>query len=457
MLKSRLAIALLAGTALGATGCGITYTSPSVQEAAGDVAVRVVPVTGESLAIANRSSYRPKSLPAAFYGNAGVGTRGVVGAGAFPDAPFFPDQQPEALELRAPPQVSQQPYRIGVGDVLLLATRGESNTVEQLSGLLAAQNRRQGYTVRDDGAIALPEIGAIDVSGLTIEEAENAVFQRLVDSQLDTSFSLEVAEFNSQRIVVGGAVGNATAVPIGLRMPNLGEAITASGGAQVPDTEFASIRIYRGGTIYQIPLETYLTRPDLQRLRLADGDAVYVDTTYDLDRAQRFYEQQINIIGLRRGARTAALAELETEVSLRRAALVESRATFNERLTLGAEKRDYVYLAGEVRNQSRVPLPYGQQASLADVLYDSGGFQTQTGDPSEIYVLRASTNPAEFGAVTAWHLNAGNVAKITLATRFEMRPNDVVFIREQPITAWGRSLAQIFPTLVNVGASGIVD
>lgn len=457
MIAHKPIAALLLSTALTLSACGLTYHSPSVQEAAGDVAVRIMPITGESVTIANKSPYAPRPIPAAFYQTAQGGTSTVVGTGAVPAPPDVPTKAPDKLELRVPPEPPQSPYRIGVGDVLLLAVRDTTSTVEQLSGLLAAQNNRQGYTVRDDGTIALPEIGNVDVSGLTLQEAEEVLLKALVSKAVNTNFSLEVSEFNSKRVAIGGAVGAARLVPIALTPLKLGEALTVAGGIVVADTEFASIRIYRDGTLYQIPVEDFLTRPNLRNLRLADGDAIFVDTTYDLERAQRYYEQQISILNLRRSARTQALTEMETEISLRRAVLEEKRSNFTSRLELGAEKRDYVYLTGEVGEQARIPLAYGQTTMLADVLYGGGGFPTATGDPSHIYVLRASTNANEFGAVTAWHLDARNAAKLTIATRFQMRPSDVVFIREQPITAWGRALQQLFPTILQVGASGITD
>ena len=43
-----------------------------------------------------------------------------------------------------------------LGDVVFLATKTPGSTVEQLTGLLAAENSRQGYTVQDDGSIAIP-------------------------------------------------------------------------------------------------------------------------------------------------------------------------------------------------------------------------------------------------------------------------------------------------------------
>lgn len=444
MGKKLLGIALLS-TALATTGCGITYHSPSVKEAAAGVAVREVALTSQSVLVANRSSYTPKRLPDAFYQTASGGS--LRFGGTLPAEPFIPNERPETLQLRPPPQINPQTYRIGVGDVVLLATKSAGSTVEELTGLLAAQNRRQGYTVRDDGRIAIPEIGQIDIAGLTVEEAEARIFEVLVRNQIDPAFSLEVSDFNSQRVAIGGAVGNSTLIPLTLKPLTLSDALTAAGGIQIRNEEFGSIRIYRNGTLYQIPVKDFFEDPALQRRLLLDGDAVYVDTSYDLEQALSFYRQRLDVIQQRSQARSQALSELETEISLRRGLLTEQRTNFEARRDLGAEERDYVYLTGEVNKQSRFALPYGQQASLADVLYENGGYNNATGSSRHIYVLRPSNNPAEFGAVTAWHLDATNAVNFTLATRLEMRPNDIVFVEEQPITKWGRSLQQAFGLL----------
>jgi polysaccharide export outer membrane protein len=237
---------------------------------------------------------------------------------------------------------------------------------------------------------------------------------------------------------------------VGLIVPTLEEAITAVGGIQITTPEYASIRLYRDGVLYQIPLETYAQRGDLRQTQLLPGDSVFVDTSYDLDRALAYYQQQITLVNLRRADRTAALSELQAEIALRRAALDEARGLFRTRADLGEDTRDYVYLAGEVVDQGRFPLPYGRQATLADALYGSGkGFDTATGNPSQIYVLRAPTEAGPPAFVTAWHLDARNAANLVLATKFQMRPNDIVFIEEQPITRWNRAFQQFFPTLVS--------
>ena len=451
---------LRAATALGLTlaaalifpaGCGVVYNSPSVSRTAGaGMDVREIALTPESVLLANRSPYSPRNLPQEFHASASAGQ--ARGMGTLPAAPNAPDERPGSLELRLPPDFAPQPYRLGVGDVVLLATKENGNSVERLSGLLAAQTKRQGYTVSDDGAISIPDIGRVEIGGLTLQEAQDRIFKFLLENQVDPAFSLEVTGFNSQRVTVGGAVRQAARVPLTLIPLRLGDALTAAGGAAVKDEQFASIRIYRDGTLYQVPYQDYLERPEMREMPLKNGDAVYVDTTYDVDRAFEFYRQEVDVIRLRSQARRDTLDMLNAEMSLRRSMLEERRANFRARDELGAEARDYIYLAGEVGKQNRIALPYEQQASLADVLYGNGGFPTMTGNPSSIYVLRPSADPVAFGTVTAWHLNARNMVNMTLATKFEMRPNDIVFVEEQPIAKWNRVVQQIVPSLLISGA-----
>ncbi len=359
-----------------------------------------------------------------------------------------------AVPTRLPPEVPDAPYKIGVGDVIVLATKSQAGTsVEALSGLLAAQNRRQGYTVQDDGAIAIPDVGRVKVAGLTIEETEQLLFQRLVESQIEPSFSVEIAEFNARRVSIGGAVRSPVVVPITLTPLYLDAALAQAGGVSAGQNDLATIRIYRDGKLYQIPLDAFYSRVELKRVRLVDGDSIYVDTAYDLESAQGYFAEQIKLAELRQSARGQALAELETEIGLRRAALAEERSNFEARLELGAEPRDYVYLTGEVTVQRRFPLPFGQKASLADALYAEGGSLTMTGNPAQIYVLRGATGAEVPTAITAYHLDARNAVNFVLATKFELRPDDVIFVAEQPITRWNRVIQQFVPSLITSGVA----
>ena len=442
---------LVALMGLSLVSCGTVYRSPKVVEGvAAGTNVRVLDMTAESVIQANKSPFAPQTLPAFFSQTAGTGS-GVRGAGALPSPVFDNQTRPNALELRLPPPADPGPYEIGIGDVVLLATPRAASSVEQLSGLLAAQNARQGYTVQDDGSINIPDVGRVRIAGLTIEDAEAALFQRLVENQIDPTFSLEISEFNSRRVSIGGAVGQPTVVPVTLTPLYLEEALAAAGGITVEDLDFASIRLYRDGTLYQIPLSQLYARSGLTKTRLLPGDAIFVDTEYELSRAQDYFAQQITLVQARQVARQSALDELQAEVNLRRSDLNEARSNYQARIELGADNRQYVYMTGEVGTQSRFALPFERKASLADALYDAGGIASASGDVSQVYVLRSSADPRELGAVTAWHLDARNAANFALAPRFELRPDDIIFIAQQPVTKWSRAVSQILPQLISFG------
>ena len=362
-----------------------------------------------------------------------------MGTGALPEPAYSPEARPGDLPTRLPPPYTPGAYLIGVGDVLLLSTPNSGDTVEALTGLLAAQSQRQGYTVQDDGAIAIPEVGRVRVGGLTLEEAEAAIFQSLVGNQLDPTFSLEISGFNSQRVAIGGAVTTATTIPITLNTPTLTEAITAAGGVTVQDQNYASIRLYRDGAIYQIPLSAFMSDPAIQSLPLKSGDSIFVDTTFDIDRAAAYFTQQIELATFRQAARASALTELTSEVALRRGELDEQRSNYLSKIELDSIERDYVYVAGEVGVQNRLTMPFERKATLADALFmDAGGVPSERGTLAEVYVIRATQDGR---GVNAWHLNAMNAANLVLATRFEMRPNDVIYVAENPVRSVDRLIA----------------
>ena len=438
---------LIAALVLFLSGCGVAYISPGVP--ANDPKVDVRPLTLQIVKEANLAPYRPKTLPAVFFQSAG-GAAGLRGIGAVPPASLDRPTKPSSLPVKLPPSAPQIPYTIGVGDVVLLSSPRAGSTVEELSGLLAAQNSRQGYTVQDDGAIAIPDVGRVLLGGLTLEEAEAQVFQELVSNQMDPAFSLEIAEFNSKRVSVGGAVAKPTIVPITLVDLTLEEALAGAGGVAMRDQDYASIRLYRDGTLYEVPLREYYKRPAVQKTRLAPGDSIFIDTAYELDNAQAYFQEQIALAQFKQQSRVQALNELNSTMNLRRAALDEQRTNFLARLEVDAVDRDYVYLAGEVREDSRFPLPFDRKATLADALFSQGGMTTEKANPSHVYVLRAVKSTDR---VVAYNLNFRNAGNLVMATKFELRPDDIIFVAEQPVTKWNRTLQQIVPSLITSGAA----
>jgi polysaccharide export outer membrane protein len=196
---------------VGLTGCGAIYTSPSVSDGKsgfnllGEASynVDVVPLSFETALAANLQPYVPARLPAIFSASGAAPAGNAYGGGAGP--------------TRLPPPLETTPYRIGVADVLLLSANTAEATINDLPGLISAQSKRQGYIVQDDGAIAIPDVGRVRVAGLSMEEAEARIFDSLVEKRFDPTFSLEIAEFNSQRVSVGGSLTSPTNVPITLK------------------------------------------------------------------------------------------------------------------------------------------------------------------------------------------------------------------------------------------------
>jgi polysaccharide export outer membrane protein len=435
-------------------GCSTLYRSAKVLEGdAGGAGVRVVGLSALTVARANASTYQPKTQPAAFSLTAGTGGTGFSGAGALPRGPVTAPNPPKRLELRMPPAISFGPYTIGIGDVVLLSTPSGGSTVQELPGLLTAQNARHGYTVQDDGSVNIPKVGRIKIAGETIKDAEASLFKKFVENNIEPTFSLEITEFNSRKISVGGAVERPVIVPVALTPIYLDEALAAAGGIVATDQSEAAVRLYRQGTLYQIPLSHLYAHRGDTKLRLKDGDTIFVDTGYDLGRAQEFFEQQLLLVEAKQEARQIALEELQAEVALRRANLNETRDNHIKRIELGSDNRDYVYLTGEVGVQSRFALPFDVHAKLADALFDAGGIAAATGDVSQIYVLRVPKGQNPSGGITAWHLDASNAANFVYATSFELRPNDIIFVAEQPITRWDRTVSQLVPNFYSASSN----
>jgi polysaccharide export outer membrane protein len=434
-------------------GCSTLYRSAKVFEGdAGGAEVRVVGLSALTVAQANSSTYQPKNQPDVFSLTAGTGS-GLRGPGALPQGPLTAPKPVKRLELRVPPAPNPGPYTIGVGDVVLLSAPSGASTVQELSGLLAAQNARRGYTVQDDGSINTPNVGRVKIAGMTIKNAEGLLFQKLVESKIEPTFSLEITEFNSRKISVGGAVDRPVIVPVTLSPIYLDEVLAAAGGITAIDQSEASVRLYRNGTLYQIPLSHLYADTGQTKLRLVDGDTVFVDTRHDLARAQDFFQQQLMLVDLRQRARQTALEELKTEVALHRANLDDARNNHIKRIELGSDNRDYVYLTGEVGVQLRFALPFDSRAKLADALFDAGGIAAATGDVSQIYVLRVSKEQDLPAEITAWHLDASNAANFVYAASFELRPEDIIFVAEQPVTRWDRTMSQLVPNFYSASST----
>ena len=419
---------ILIFTTLTLTGCGIAYHPTSIRD--DDSAnVHIIRLTPETVLEANSSPYTPQSLPDGLLLDENLNENNDI----FLEQIFDPQVLNGVIEWRMP-RLEPQTYRIGVGDVITLNMQLKESLGNVLNDLIASQNSTRGFQVQDDGAVSIPDIGRLAIGGLTLQEAESDIYQRLLEVGETPAFSIEITKFESQKISISGYVKSPGVLPISLQHLYLDEAIYQSGGFTISDASFIIVRLYREGSIYQVYGPEIHNHNNNNRILLQDGDTIIVDVTDEYDR----------VLGLRQMARAKSWGELESQTD------TQSNYARNviTKIEFGSIQREHVYIIGEVIKQSRYALPFENRAVLADALLTgSGGVLSLSGNPKQIYVLRVGADLKNFAPITALHLDAKNAANFLLATRLELRPKDVIFVGTQPITNWNRMINQIVPSL----------
>ncbi len=148
----------------------------------------------------------------------------------------------------------------------------------------------------------------------------------------------------------------------------------------------------------------------------------------------------INQISLKRGANTFVftLGDLLDPNTPDLYIQTDDRLT----TTILPYKENKVFILGGVSPQIFKINPTVRE-TLADVLFTNGGaLSTSSAKRSEVYLLRGS-NP-----VVAYHLDAQSPTRLIVADAMELRPNDILYVAEQPIMSFNRALATIIPLRV---------
>jgi polysaccharide export outer membrane protein len=177
---------------------------------------------------------------------------------------------------------SAEPYRVGPGDVLSV-TFWQQPTLNQA-----------GVLVRQDGMIALPVIGELEVSGLTLEEASDRIVDRI--SRYIPSISqalVQVVTFNAREIIVTGQVKGAGQFTFEV-LPNLWGAIRRAGGP-TEDADLAKVTVLEpSGVSTVVDLKSLIAQGRAESLPpLASG------TTVDVPRRLEFMPP--DVYGTQRG------------------------------------------------------------------------------------------------------------------------------------------------------------
>ena len=240
---------------------------------------------------------------------------------------------------------------------------------------------QSGNRVRSDGSIFYPYVGLLQVAGKPTEQIRIELTKKLSRYIKQPQLDVRVVTFNSQKVHVAGAVARPGVVSLTDVPLRLADVITRSGGVN-KNADLQEVILTRDGSNQLLNLQNLYYKADLsQNILLKNNDIVYVPVN-----------------------------------STRK-----------------------VYVMGEVRNQTSLPMQDGK-LNLAEVMA-TAGINQQAADPERIFVLRQSK-----GKPLAYHLDASEPGALILATSFPLRPLDVVFVSTSNLTLWNRVLTQLLPT-----------
>lgn len=287
-----------------------------------------------------------------------------------------------------------QAYKIGPNDVLYI-------TVWDHPELTAPSGPQQqidanGRLVRPDGSIFYPYIGKVDAAGKSIEELRAIIAQRLAQYVDSPQVDLSVLRFASKKAILSGAVLKAGPLPITTTPVNVVEALGAAEVDQL-HADLSGLTLTRDGHEYVLNMDALNAKngSQLHNVYLKDGDQLYLP--------------------------------------------------YND--------RKKIYVMGEVLVPQAITFKT-KSMNLADVVGSVGGLNQTTSNGNALYVIRGAEN-LETEPAKVYQLDAQSPVAFAVATHFELKPQDIVYVGPAQVTRWNRLISQLLPsaTILGTGAS----
>lgn len=247
-----------------------------------------------------------------------------------------------------------------------------------------------GFNVSTQGLIQFPYVGTLKLTGLTEYEARDLLTQRLSKYLKDPQITVRIQSFRSGRVYLDGEVrlpGLQAVNDIPMTLP---EALGRAGGfTAIADR--SAIAITRNGTTTLVNLPQLTARGiNPSTILLSNGDLVRV---------------------------------------------------------LGREESK-VFVLGEVLRPITQMLRDGR-LTLNEALGESGGVNPISGDPRQIFVIRAA-NAAQ---PEIYHLDARSPTAYALAEGFDLQARDVIYVDPVPVVRWNRVISLILPSAQAVSST----
>lgn len=285
-----------------------------------------------------------------------------------------------------------QPYRIGPQDVLSIIVWDHPELVMpnlsyDLGSAMAgsagmASQALPGFVVDERGYVQFPYVKQLRAAGLSERQLQRALTEKLAPVIPDPQVSVRVVGYRSQKVYVDGEVRSPGVRPITDVPSTLAELLNQASGI-APTGDPSRIELTRGSATYAISLPEMRAKGlSLNDIVVKNGDVV--------------------------------------------------------RVPLLAEHR--VIVIGEVGKQTPVPFRTDGRLSLSDALGDAGGVSQVTGDASEIYVIRRDADAA---LPVVYHLDSKSPSAMSLASGFQLRADDVVYVGAPGVIRWDRFITPL--------------
>ena len=236
--------------------------------------------------------------------------------------------------------------------------------------------------VDPDGKIVLEGVGSINAAGLSIKQLKEEISSKIEKlPDSKNAFQITISEALSQKATVNIFGKEGGIIPI-TNTPIALDQILTQNGLSVDGEKITRIKLQRNKQSYSFTLDDLLKRLD-NRLYLEPGDLVTTETL--------------------------------------------------------SYKENKVFILGGINPQIYKINPTIRE-TLADVLFTNNGvLSSSSAKRSEVYLLRGNS------PVTAFHLDAQNPTRLIVADAMELRPNDILYVAEQPIISFNRTLATVIP------------
>lgn len=286
-------------------------------------------------------------------------------------------------------KVKNYSYTIGPGDVLNVTVWEHPELLN-----LGSQDAKiivNGFLVDAEGYIFYPYVGRFYVKGKTINEVRSSLSEALAKYVKNPQLSVVISKFLSKKVYLTGQIARPLPQVLTDQATTLLDAINNAGGVN-SNADLDDVVVVRKGRRVHIDYYAMMHFGDMrENVLLKAGDQIHV----------------------------------------------------------ARKKTKLAYLMGQVTAPTAIPIS-NEIVTLAEALGRALGINELSADASAVYIIRKSKQKGKVAKV--FMLDLSNMAAMVLASRFEIKPEDVVYVSKAPIVKWNQFMSVVSPSL-----SGIRD